>query len=292
MNSKQDPHSVKVGMVQMRVSPDRAAHFDKVAKHVEQCVKEGAQIVCLQELSFDPYFCQEENHDFFQLAEGLDGEISRYSSDLARRNGIVLLTGLFERRAPGIFHNSFLVFEKDGSLAGVYRKTHIPDDPFFMEKFFFTPGENEFPTFDTSVGKLGICICWDQWFPEASRLTAMGGAQIIFYPTAIGWLAEDKEDYGQSQLEAWKTMMRSHAIANGVFVCAPNRVGRESAIEFWGNSFVCDPYGNFLFEGDTESEISPVVELNLDLCEVARTHWPFFRDRRVDLYGDLNKKWR
>lgn len=283
--------TIKVGLVQMSVSEDRQTVFQKIESLVTQCVDQGAQLICLQELPFDPYFCQSEDHSQFQKAEGLDGSVSRFCSELSRKHEIVLLAGLFERRAPGLFHNSFLVFETDGTLSGCYRKTHIPDDPNYYEKFYFTPGDNEFPTFETSVGKIGICICWDQWFPEAARLTALGGAEVIFFPTAIGWLDEDKQDFGSSQLDAWVTIMRSHAIANGVYVCAANRVGTESQIEFWGNSFVCDPYGNVISRAD-QSEQVLVEELDLDLSETARTHWPFLRDRRADLYRDLSKKWR
>ena len=198
---------------------------------------------------------------------------------------------MFERRAAGLFHNSAVIIESDGSLLGTYRKMHIPDDPYFYEKFYFTPGDLGFQCFETSVGKVGICICWDQWFPEAARLTALQGAEILVYPTAIGWQAGEKAEYGQSQLNAWQTMMRSHAIANGVFVVAPNRVGIEENIEFWGSSFVADPYGVVLQTASVEQPETMIVSCDLSLVETARTHWPFFRDRRIDAYGDLSKRW-
>ena len=283
---------VQVGLVQMSCHEDRSKNFDKAEKLVKQCVQRGADLVCLQELSFDPYFCQTEDHDRFSLAEPLNGEIAEFSSRLERGNALVLLAGLFERRAAGVYHNSCLVFERDGCLLDVYRKTHIPDDPSFLEKFYFTPGDNAFPAIETSVGRIGICICWDQWYPEAARLTAMDGAEILFFPTAIGWLHAEKADFGDSQHAAWQTMMRSHAIANGIYVVAPNRVGIEDSIEFWGSSFVCDPYGSVLVQMSSSRDEVDVQKLDLSMIETARTHWPFFRDRRIDLYQDLAKRWR
>lgn len=283
---------VTVGIVQMICVDDRKLNFEKAEQLISECAKQGAKLVCLQELSYDLYFCQEEDYDKFNLAESMDGSIHDFSSEMARKYNLVLLAGIFERRAPGVFHNSFLIFENDGTRVGVYRKAHIPDDPSYYEKFFFTPGDDPFPVFETSAGRVGVCICWDQWYPEASRLTAMKGAEMIFYPTAIGWLAEDKTDFGTSQKSAWQTMMRSHSIANGIYVLAPNRCGTESKIEFWGSSFISDPYGNILQEANVESDEVIVQELDLSLIESARTHWPFFRDRRIDLYGDLTKRWR
>ena len=200
------------------------------------------------------------------------------------------MAGVFERRAPGLFHNSAVVIESDGSIAGIYRKMHIPDDPFFYEKFYFTPGDLGFRSFDTSMGKIGVCICWDQWFPEAARLTALAGAEILVYPTAIGWQKPEKDTFGESQVSAWKTMMRSHAIANGVFLVAPNRVGVEDNIEFWGHSFIADPYGNIVSQADEHGSATISAECDLSLIETARTHWPFLRDRRIDAYGDLTKR--
>ncbi|MEC9091842.1 MAG: carbon-nitrogen hydrolase [Planctomycetota bacterium] len=287
-----DNTTVKVGLVQTHYPDSREAAFSEVSDLIQQCVDRGAELVCLQELSFDPYFCQTEDHSHFALAEDLNGSIANFAAEQSKKHSIVLLAGLFERRAPGMFHNSFLIFEKDGTCVDLYRKTHIPEDPSFNEKFYFTPGENTFPSFKTSVGTIGVCICWDQWFPEAARLTALSGAQIIFFPSAIGWQADDKKHFGQSQVEAWKTMMRSHAIANGVFVCATNRTGLESSIEFWGNSFVCDPYGNFLEVASQDQQAVLISELNLSICETARTHWPFLRDRRTDLYAEITRKLR
>lgn len=276
----------------MRFHGHRERMFSRAAELIASCARQAADLVCLQELSFDPYFCQSEDHQRFELAESLDGSIARFLAEQARLHSIVLLGGLFERRAPGLFHNSFLIYEKDGSRAGIYRKAHIPDDPCFQEKFYFTPGDDPFPAFDTTAGKIGIGICWDQWFPEAARLTALDGARMLFFPTAIGWLPEEKSVYGESQLNAWQTIMRSHAIANGVFVFAPNRTGLESRIEFWGNSFACDPYGNLLQVAASDQETAFVVDVDVALCETARTHWPFLRDRRIDLYADMTQRWR
>ena len=211
--------------------------------------------------------------------------------DLSKELNIVLVVSIFEKRAAGIYHNSAVVIDCDGSLAGVYRKMHIPDDPGYYEKFYFTPGDLGFRSFETQKGKIGVCICWDQWFPEAARLTAMAGAEILVYPTAIGWLLEEKENYGAGQLNSWQTVMRAHAITNGLFVVAPNRVGVEDNIEFWGHSFVVDPYGEVLAEATAESEINIVAECDLNKIETARTHWPFLRDRRIDAYGDINKRY-
>ena len=292
MNSMPQSKSIKVALLQMSVPTERDQALAKVEQSVSRCAADGVDLVCLQELPFDPYFCQSEDHSQFERAEPLDGEIVNFSKNLAKKHSVVLLTGLFERRAPGVYHNTFLAVEKNGDLVGQYRKAHIPDDPGYYEKFFFTPGEDAFPSFDTSAGRVGVNICWDQWFPEAARLTAMSGAEILFFPTAIGWLPEDKESCGDSQLDAWMTIMRSHAIANGVYVCAANRTGVESNIEFWGNSFICDPYGQIIARAKTEDDEILIADLDLGLSETARTHWPFFRDRRTDLYGDLLKKWR
>jgi N-carbamoylputrescine amidase len=245
----------------------------------------------LQELFAGLYFCQSEDHSQFQLAESIPGPTTDRISEVARKNKVVVVAGIFERRAPGLFHNSVAMIESDGSILGVYRKMHIPDDPNFYEKFYFTPGDLGFKSFATSVGNVGVCICWDQWFPEAARLTALQGAEILVYPTAIGWQAPEKAQYGESQRNAWQTMMRSHAIANGVFLVAPNRVGLESNIEFWGSSFVADPYGNLLKVAGSEQPETLIVDCDLELIETVRTHWPFFRDRRIDAYGDLTKRW-
>lgn len=225
------------------------------------------------------------------MAETIPGPTTNALSDVAKRLGVVIVGGVFERRAAGVFHNSAVVIESDGSILGVYRKMHIPDDPYFYEKFFFTPGDLGFKNFETSVGNVGVCICWDQWFPEAARLTAMQGAEILVYPTAIGWQAPEKAEFGESQRNAWQTMMRSHAIANGVFLVAPNRVGVEDNIEFWGSSFISDPYGNLIKVASDANAETLVVDCDLSLVQTARTHWPFFRDRRIDAYGGLTERW-
>ncbi|MEM7454559.1 MAG: carbon-nitrogen hydrolase [Planctomycetota bacterium] len=277
--------------MQLSCNRDTADNVQRTIGQIRLAAERGANLVCLQELFSSLYFCQSEDHDKFDLAESIPGPLTQQLSDVARECGVVLVAGLFERRAAGLFHNTAVIFETNGTIAGTYRKMHIPDDPFFYEKFYFTPGDTGFQAFETSIGKIGICICWDQWFPEAARLTALQGAEILIYPTAIGWQAPEKETFGPSQLSAWLTMMRSHAIANGVFVVAPNRVGLEDNIEFWGNSFVSDPYGNILAQsGDSKPE-TMVVECDLNLVEVARTHWPFLRDRRIDAYAGLTRRW-
>jgi N-carbamoylputrescine amidase len=236
------------------------------------------------------YFCQSEDHRQFDLAEPIPGPTSERMAQAARDNRVVLVTSLFERRTEGLYHNTAVIFDETGQTVGKYRKMHIPDDPLYYEKFYFTPGDLGFRSFETSAGRVGVCICWDQWFPEGARLTALRGAQIIFYPTAIGWLPGEKQQYGASQHSAWETMMRSHAIANGVFVAAPNRVGREGELEFWGASFVCDPNGNIMARASHDQEEIMLVECNLDQIDVVRTHWPFLRDRRIDAYGGLVKR--
>ncbi len=281
----------RVAVVQQSSSDGWADNIAATAEAIAVAARDGAQLICLQELFTSRYFCQSEQHAHFELAEPIPGRTTERLGELARQHNVVIVGGLFEKRAPGIFHNSAVVIEKDGTLVGKYRKMHIPDDPSFYEKFYFTPGDLGFQSFPTSVGNLGICICWDQWFPEAARLTALRGAEILIFPTAIGWLAEDKADFGNSQRDAWTTMLRSHAIANGVFVVAPNRVGVEQDIEFWGSSLVADPYGNILA---TASDTSPellVADCERSLIETARTHWPFFRDRRTDAYQGLNQVW-
>lgn len=281
---------VSVAAVQMRCSDDVDDNLGHAIQAIANAAKNGAHLICLQELFGSRYFCQSEDHDQFQLAEPIPGRTTEALSKAAAEHKVVVVGGLFERRSAGLFHNSAVVFETDGSIVGTYRKMHIPDDPFFYEKFYFTPGDLGFPAISTSVGKLGICICWDQWFPEAARLTALAGAEILIYPTAIGWQADEKEAFGASQRNAWQTMMRSHAIANGVFVVAPNRVGVEDNIEFWGSSFVSDPYGNLLKTAAEDAEETLLVECDLELIETARTHWPFLRDRRIDAYGGLNQR--
>lgn len=283
---------LQVAIIQMNCTDDVGSNLRRTLEQIESAASAGAKLICLQEMFSTTYFCQSEDHDQFELAESIPGPSTEALSKVARDHNVVIVAGLFERRSPGVFHNTAVVIEATGELAGVYRKMHIPDDPYFYEKFYFTPGDLGFRNFQTSVGNIGVCICWDQWFPEAARLTAMAGAEILIYPTAIGWQAPEKEQFGESQRNAWQTMMRSHSIANGLFVVAPNRVGLEDNIEFWGSSFVSDPYGNLLAVANDSSPEILSVECDLSLVEVARTHWPFFRDRRIDAYGDLTKRWR
>ncbi len=280
---------VTVAAIQTDCTANVQQNVQKTVKLIEQAANQGAQLICLQELFAGLYFCQSEDHEQFNLAEPIPGPTIDAICEAAAKHKVVIVAGIFERRAPGLFHNSAAVIESDGSLLGIYRKMHIPDDPYFYEKFYFTPGDLGFKSFSTSVGKIGVCICWDQWFPEAARLTALHGAEILIYPTAIGWQAPEKAQYGESQRNAWQTMMRSHAIANGVFLVAPNRSGVEDHIEFWGSSFVADPYGNMLKVAGEKPE-TLIVECDMSLIETARTHWPFLRDRRIDAYGDLTKR--
>ncbi len=282
--------NLSVAAIQSTCLEDVQANLDRTSAKIEAAAKSGAKLICLQELFASLYFCQSEDHSRFKLAEPIPGPTTQRMSELAKQHQVVIVAGIFERRAAGLFHNSAVVIETDGSIAGIYRKMHIPDDPFFYEKFYFTPGDLGFQSFTTSVGRIGVCICWDQWFPEAARLTALRGAEILVYPTAIGWQAPEKAQFGESQRNAWQTMMRSHAIANGVFLIAPNRVGVEDNIEFWGSSFIADPYGNLLSLATDETEQTLLAECDLDLVETARTHWPFLRDRRIDAYDGLTKR--
>jgi N-carbamoylputrescine amidase len=279
-----------IGLIQMSCVADKRANVDKALARIGEAAAAGANVICLQELFAGPYFCQSEDHRNFDLAEPIPGPTSEALAAAAQQHRVVVVASLFERRAPGLYHNTAVTFDADGSTAGVYRKMHIPDDPSYYEKFYFTPGDLGFNSIDTRAGRLGACVCWDQWYPEAARLTALAGAQVIFYPTAIGWLLDEKEEYGESQHSAWETMMRSHAIANGVFVAAVNRVGLEGNIEFWGASFVADPNGNVIARASHGREETLVVECDVSRIDVVRTHWPFLRDRRIDAYGDLTKR--
>jgi N-carbamoylputrescine amidase len=283
---------VKVALVQMSCAPEKGANVQKALARIEEAAVLGANVVCLQELFHNHYPCQTEDHARFAEAEPIPGPTSEALAAAARRHGVAVVGSIFERRAPGLYHNTAVVFDADGRQSGLYRKMHIPDDPLFYEKFYFTPGDLGFRASDTRFGRLGVCVCWDQWFPEAARLTALQGASILFYPTAIGWLPDEKDTFGPSQHNAWETMMRSHAIANGVFVAAPNRVGREGALQFWGASFVCDPYGNVLARASHDAEETLLAECDFSLIDVARTHWPFLRDRRIDAYTDLVRRFR
>ncbi len=285
------PGRVSVGLVQMTCAESRDPNVEKALARIGEAAAAGAQVVCLQELFAGHYFCQSEDHRRFAEAEPIPGPTSEALAQAAARHGVVVIGSLFERRAPGLYHNTAVVFDADGRQAGLYRKMHIPDDPLYYEKFYFTPGDLGFQSIPTRFGPLGVCVCWDQWYPEAARLTALAGAQILFYPTAIGWHPSEKAEFGASQHSAWETMMRSHAIANGVFVCAANRTGVEGNLEFWGASFVCDPAGNLLARASHTTEETLVVECHLDQIDVVRTHWPFLRDRRIDAYQDLTRRY-
>jgi len=282
---------VTLGLVQMSCVEAKGPNVDKALARIAEAAAAGAQVVCLQELFAGQYPCQSEDHSRFAQAEPIPGPTSDALAQAARKHDVVIVASLFERRAPGLYHNTAVIYDADGQIAGLYRKMHIPDDPLYYEKFYFTPGDLGFKSISTRFGPLGVCVCWDQWYPEAARLTALAGAQILFYPTAIGWHPSEKAEYGASQHAAWETMMRSHAIANGVFVAAVNRVGSEGNIEFWGASFVADPNGNLLARGTHDREETLLVECNLDQIDVVRTHWPFLRDRRIDAYGDLVKRY-
>ena len=286
--------TVTVGLPQMTCGEDPGANLRKAIDRTRDAASRGAQVVCLQELFMGRYFCQVEDHRFFQLAEAIPGPTTQVFSDLARDLGIVIIASLFEKRAEGLYHNTAAVIDADGTYLGKYRKMHIPDDPQYYEKFYFTPGDLGFKTWRTRFGKIGVLICWDQWYPEAARLTAMSGAEILFYPTAIGWLPPEKAEYGERQQAAWETIQRSHAVANGAFVASVNRIGLERSgtdgIEFWGRSFVADPSGQVLAKaGQTEETL--VVSCDLSQVDIVRTHWPFLRDRRIDAYGGLTKRY-
>src|SRR5579863_3477509 len=283
-----------VGLLQRHCSKDPAANLAGTVEAIREAAKRGAQIVCLEELFRSQYFCREENADNFDLAEPIPGPTTEALSKLARQLDIVIIASIFERRAAGLYHNTAVVLDTDGALVGTYRKMHIPDDPLYYEKFYFTPGDLGFQAFDTKHGRIGTLVCWDQWYPEAARLTALRGASVLFYPTAIGWHPSEKQEWGESQTSAWQTIQRSHAIANGVYVAAVNRVGHEGpkggGIEFFGASFICDPYGRTVAEASRSHPEVLVAEVDPGLVETARQHWPFLRDRRIDAYGPLTER--
>lgn len=289
--------TLKVGLIQQANTDNLRTNLKKLAENIENCAKAGAKLVVLQELHNTLYFCQTENTNYFDLAEPIPGPSTGFYSELAHAFEIVLVTSLFEKRAPGLYHNTAVVFEKDGSIAGRYRKMHIPDDPGFYEKFYFTPGDLGFEPIQTSVGKLGVLVCWDQWYPEAARLMALKGADILIYPTAIGWDPADEEDERNRQLNAWLTIQRAHAIANGLPVVVVNRVGHEpdpnhatQGIQFWGHSFVAGPQGEFLAAAGNQEPENLIAEINMKRSEHVRRWWPFLRDRRIDAYEDLTKR--
>jgi len=287
----ESPHTTNVGLVQMRCSADPSANLAQAVSRVEEAARRGAQIVCLQELFRSPYFCQREDPAVFDLAEPIPGPSTDALGRVAAARQVAIVASLFERRAEGVFHNTAVLIGADGAVAGLYRKMHIPDDPLYYEKYYFAPGDVGFRSFDTRAGRVGVLVCWDQWFPEAARLTALRGAEILFYPTAIGWHPSEKDRYGAAQYAAWETIQRSHAIANGVFVAAVNRVGVEGGLEFWGGSFVCDPFGRVLARASHDQEEVLVVECDRRLIAETRRNWPFLRDRRIDAYEGLLKRY-
>lgn len=287
--------ALTIGLVQMAMGDDPAENLARARAGVEAAARDGAGLICLPELFRTHYFPRAEREAAFELAEPLPGPTTRALGEVARKHGITILAPLFERRAAGLYHNTVAAIGPDGDVSGLYRKMHIPDDPGYYEKYYFTPGDLGFRAFDAAGARIGALVCWDQWFPEAARLTALAGAQILFYPTAIGWHPGEKAEYGDAQLAAWQTMQKSHAIANGVFVCAVNRVGHEGpkdgGLEFWGHSFVCDPFGTVIAEAG-QGEETLVVKCDLEKQEEVRRGWPFLRDRRIDAYGDLLKRFR
>jgi len=291
-----------VGLVQMRMGADPEANFAAAAEHVRAAAKLGAQVICLPELFRAQYFCQREDIRLFDLAEPIPGPSTKALGDLARELRVAIVASLFERRAAGLYHNTAVTLNADGAIASVYRKMHIPDDPLYYEKFYFTPGDLGFQAVDTAFGRVGTLVCWDQWYPEGARLTALQGAEVLFYPTAIGWHPAEKEEYGAAQYDAWQTIQRAHAIANGVYVAGVNRVGVENGdilgnraegpgLEFWGGSFLADPFGRVIAKASHEAEEILLGEVDLQLIEDTRRNWPFLRDRRIDSYSSITKRY-
>jgi N-carbamoylputrescine amidase len=283
-----------IAAVQMRIAPDREANLAKAEEAISAAAKRGAQVVCLPELFGGYYFCQKEDAALFDIAEPIPGPSSDRLAAAAKASGVTVVGSIFEKRMPGVYHNTATVHDASGNLLGIYRKMHIPDDPLFLEKYYFTPGDLGFKVFQTPSAKIGTLVCWDQWFPEAARLTALQGAEVLFYPTAIGWHPREKAEYGEAQHSAWETSMRGHAIANGIFVCAVNRVGHEvivgDGLEFWGGSFISDPFGRILQKASSDREEILLATCDRTLMEDVRRNWPFFRDRRIDAYGNITKR--
>jgi N-carbamoylputrescine amidase len=291
-----------VGLVQMSMGPDPDVNFARAVEHVRTAAARGAQVVCLPELFCAQYFCQREDTALFDLAEPIPGPSTTALSAVAKELGVAIVASLFERRAAGLYHNTAVTLDADGSIAGVYRKMHIPDDPLYYEKYYFTPGDLGFKATDTQHGRLGTLVCWDQWYPEGARLTALQGAEILFYPTAIGWHPAEKEEFGEAQYSAWQTIQRGHAIANGIYVAGVNRVGHEqgdirgnkvegAGLEFWGGSFLADPFGRIVAKASHTDEEILIAKLDLGLMEETRRNWPFLRDRRIDAYGGITKRY-
>jgi N-carbamoylputrescine amidase len=291
------PKIVTLGLLQHACVADPKVNLKKTLSLVDQAAKKGAQIICTQEMVTSQYFCQSEEHRFFNLAEPIPGPSTLAFQKAAKKHGVVIIASLFEKRASGLYHNTAAIIDADGKLLGIYRKMHIPDDPLFYEKFYFTPGDTGFKAWDTRFGRIGVLICWDQWYPEAARLTAMQGAEILFYPTAIGWHPKEKAEYGVNQHGAWETIQRSHAVANGCYVAAINRIGHEvidsvggDGLEFWGQTFVAGTSGQILAKASVDKEEVLVVPVEMSKVDVTRTHWPFLRDRRIDAYENLTKR--
>jgi N-carbamoylputrescine amidase len=289
---------MKIGIIQQANKPDREDNVKRLQQKIRQLAAGGAELIVLQELHNGLYFCQTEDTGVFEQAEPIPGPSTDSFGRLAKDAGVVIVLSLFEKRAPGLYHNTAVVIEKDGTVAGRYRKMHIPDDPAYYEKFYFTPGDLGFHPVETSVGRLGVLVCWDQWYPEAARLMALAGAEVLIYPTAIGWESSDSDEEKIRQQDAWVTLQRAHAVANGIPVISVNRTGHEpdpsgqtNGIQFWGSSFVCGPQGEFLYRAPAEEEIVQLVEIDRKRTENVRRWWPFFRDRRIDAYGELTKRW-
>jgi len=284
---------VKVGLVQMSCVKEKQPNLEKAIREIRNAAKQGAQIVCLQELFTSLYFCDVEDYDNFKLAEAIPGPSTAALSEVAKELDVVIIASLFEKRTEGLYHNTTAVIDADGTYLGKYRKMHIPDDPSYYEKFYFTPGDLGYKTFQTKYAKIGVLICWDQWYPEASRITALMGAEIMFYPTAIGWATDQDDDTNKEQYEAWQTIQRSHAVANGVHVVSVNRVGfeQDGAMKFWGGSFVANPHGKLMYLASHDQEETKVVEIDTQVTDHYRTHWPFLRDRRIDSYQPITKRY-
>lgn len=293
--SAAEANQFRIGLVQISCSTDAGENLAKAVERTREAAARGAQIVCLQELFRSQYFCRQETAELFDLAETIPGPSTEALGKVARELGIVLIASLFEKRARGLYHNTAAVLGPDGGIAGLYRKMHIPDDPLYFEKFYFTPGDLGFRNFDTPFGRIGVLVCWDQWYPEGARLTALQGADILFYPTAIGWHPAEKAQFGAQQVSAWQTIQRAHAIANGIYVAAVNRVGfegpAEAGLEFWGHSFVADPFGVVIAEAGEAGEEVLVAECDRRRIEEVRRNWPFFRDRRIDAYSGITERW-
>lgn len=294
-NASKRDEKFTIGLVQMACSTDTEENLRNAIRGVREAASKGAGIVCLPELFRSQYFCREENAELFDLAEPIPGPSTEALSTVARELKVAIIASIFEKRAQGLYHNTAAVLDADGSLAGVYRKMHIPDDPLYYEKFYFTPGDLGFQNFNTRYSRIGVLVCWDQWYPEGARITSLQGANVLFYPTAIGWHPSEKAEYGAAQLDAWRTIQRAHAIANGVFVAAVNRTGFEGpvdkGIEFWGNSFVADPFGRVIAEASNDREEVLVVECDPKQMDEVRRNWPFLRDRRIDAYGPIAHRW-